>query len=620
MNGVAGLLFSFEGADVFAICAFRLQNLSSKVCCPMKVKCFQLSSCGAVRDHNEDFVVFWEPEDFHQRLGIGSIAILADGVGGIGNGDVASRMAAEAAIDVFRETQPEIPATDVFRQIYDTASNRIFQVSREKGRMATTMLTSIFRHDKVNIAHVGDSRAYLIRTGKIKRITNDHSYTSIQVKLGLLLERNAMTSPHRSTLTRALGFDPICHYEVNSETLQSGDMILQCSDGLYGFVLDDEILQIVDKFHPGQACKNLLALAEKRQASDNVSLQLIQVWDVDAPPGMPSAAKISKPTGKDVNVGTLLDDRFEITDVIAKSGMASLFKANDRETGNAVALKIPYMQIESDPAGFERFKREEEIGLRLDHPYILKILPVKKKSRPYIAMEYLEGQTLNDLLNRVRPLPEPDAAKIASRICEALDYMHKNQVVHRDLKPQNIMLCSDGSIRIMDFGIAKSMASRRLTFVGFTPAMGTPDYMAPEQVKGGRGDNRTDIYSLGAILYEMTTGEVPFGGDSPYVIMNSRVTGDPVAPRKINPKLTPVMEEIILHAMEREPKRRYQSAAEMKKELDDYEIVPLTKRYERLRSPQVWKSRFRGLPLIIVFVVLWILGFFLMFLYFKKRH
>jgi serine/threonine protein phosphatase PrpC len=540
-------------------------------------------------------------------------------VGGIGNGDVASRLAAETAIDIFREAKPETLPADIFRQIYDTASAKMFQVSREKGRMATTMLTSIFRHNMVNIAHVGDSRAYLIRAGKLKRLTSDHSYTSLQVKLGLLLERNAMTSPHRSTLTRALGFDPICRYDVFTETLQPGDIVFQCSDGLYGFVLDDEILEILNKFHPGQACKNLIALAEKRQASDNVSLQLIQIWDVHYPQGVRAVAKPKTP-GSDVNVGTLLDDRFEITDVIAKSGMASLFKAQDRQTGKPVALKIPHLQIESDIAGFERFRREEEIGLKLDHPYILKIIPVEKKSRPYIAMEYLEGQTLSDLLSRVHPLPEPDAAKIASRICEALDYLHKNQVVHRDLKPQNIMLCNDGSIRIMDFGIAKSLASRRLTFVGFTPTMGTPDYMAPEQVKGSRGDYRTDIYSLGAILYEMTTGEVPFGGDSPYVIMNSRVTGDPIAPRKINQKLTPVIEEITLHAMERDPKRRYQSAAEMKRELDDYEIVPLTKRYEHLRSPQVWKSRFRGMPMIIIFVLLWILGFFVMFLYFKKHR
>ena len=299
--------------------------------------------------------------------------------------------------------------------------------------------------------------------------------------------------------------------------------------------------------------------------------------------------------------------------------MGSLFKANDRVTGKAVALKIPHLQIESDPAGFQRFNREEEIGIRLNHPCILKVFPVEKKSRPYIVMEYLEGQTLSELLNSVRPLPEPDAVKIASRICEALIYMHQNGVIHRDLKPHNVMLCNDGSIRIMDFGIARAQHARRLTFVGFTPTMGTPDYMAPEQVKGSRGDERTDIYSLGAILYEMVTGEPPFGGDSPYVIMNARITGDPQAPRKLNSKVTPVLEEIILHAMERDPRRRFQSATEMKRELDDYELVQLTGRCSRLQSPQIWKSRFRMVPMLIGFVLLQILVFLALLWHFRKR-
>jgi serine/threonine-protein kinase len=587
----------------------------------MKIKCFQLSSVGTVRDHNEDFVAFWEPQDFHQLQKTGSLAVLADGVGGEGNGDIASRMAAETALEIFREAKPDASTNDTVRRIFDEAAARIFQAAQQKGRMSTTLLATVFRDDKATVAHVGDSRAYLIRAGKIKRLTTDHSYTTLQVRLGLLLERNAMTSQHRSTLTRSVGSDPICHYDIKTETLEQGDLILHCSDGLYGFVLDEEILDIIVKNHPAEACKRLIGAAERRQASDNVSVQIIQVWQLERELQTQSdAAQTRRARGNNIEVGQLLDDRFEITDVIAKSGMASLYKANDRESGQAVALKIPYLQIESDPAGFDRFRREEEIGLKLNHPYVLKILPVEKKSRPYLAMEYLEGQTLAELLRSVHPLPEPDAVQIASRICTVLSYLHQNGVTHRDLKPANLMLCNDGTIRIMDFGIARAENSRRLTFVGFTPAMGTPDYMAPEQVRGSRGDQRTDIYSLGAILYEMATGEPPFAGDSPYVIMNARVTGDPQAPRKTNPKLTPVLEEIILHAMERDPKRRYQTALDMRSELENYEAVELSGRHTRLRSPQIWKSRFRMVPLIIAFVLLQGLVFLFCFLYFRHKH
>jgi serine/threonine protein kinase len=302
--------------------------------------------------------------------------------------------------------------------------------------------------------------------------------------------------------------------------------------------------------------------------------------------------------------GDLLDNRFEIQSVISRSGMASIYKAEDRSNKAIVAVKIPYMQFESDPGSFARFQRETEIGEMLDHPNILKFIKVPEKSRPYIVTELLDGRTLSVVMNEVRPMPLSDAIQIASCVCGALGHMHKHKVVHRDLKPQNIMLCNDGTLRILDFGIAKSTEMRRLTFAGFTPAMGTPDYMAPEQVKGKRGDERTDIYSLGAVLYEMATGSVPFEGPNPFMVMNARITGDPVAPSKVNPEISPELEEVILHAMEREPQNRYSSAETMKAELDDLESVKVTGRSHKLKSPKMWKSHWRGARLTVICITL----------------
>jgi serine/threonine-protein kinase len=417
----------------------------------------------------------------------------------------------------------------------------------------------------------------------------------------------------RSMITRSLGREMTCNFDIERHSLYRGDVLVQCTDGLYGCVVDDEILDLASHFDPEEACRKLVSLAEKRQSEDNVSVQVIKIQKVERVVSSRGFSYYKEetrvPVNNELQPGDRLEGRFEIQECISRSGMASIYKALDTSVDKIVALKVPLAQFETDAASFSRFEREEAIGKMLDHPSILKFFPVENKRRPYIVMEYLEGQTLDQVLKDVHPLPEADAAKIASRLCEALEYMHKNNVVHRDLKPQNIMICKDGSIRIMDFGIAKALKMRRITFVGFSPTMGTPDYMAPEQVKGKRGDERTDIYSLGAILYEMTTGATPFEGESPYAIMNARVTGDPPAPRKVNQHLTPVIEEIILHAMERDPARRYPSAAEMKAELDDYEKVELVGRFKQLQSPQLWKSRFRGLPLILGFLALNILGF-----------
>ena len=177
----------------------------------------------------------------------------------------------------------------------------------------------------------------------------------------------------------------------------------------------------------------------------------------------------------EIEVGQVLDDRFEICEVIHRSSMSTVFKAYDRQGAQTVAVKVPLMNLEADPAFYSRFQREEEIGKVLDHPGILKIIPVEQKSRPYIVMEFVKGQTLDRLVQSIGILPISDTLKIVSRLCDALEYMHGRGVIHRDMKPSNIMVCDDGALRIMDFGIAKNEAMRRITFGGFSPTIGTPD-------------------------------------------------------------------------------------------------------------------------------------------------
>lgn len=306
-----------------------------------------------------------------------------------------------------------------------------------------------------------------------------------------------------------------------------------------------------------------------------------------------------KPDGYDLQPGQTLDGRFFITGIVSRSGMATIFKATDLLTSQDVALKVPYMHYESDPRFYSCFVREEKIGLLLNHPYILKFIPVEHRSRPYIVTEYLQGHTLAHLLKSVRPMPENDAVRLAGRICEALAHMHEHGVVHRDLKPQNVMILSDGTIRVLDFGIARIMG-RRFPFIGVTPAKGTPEYMAPEHVAGKREDERTDIYSLGAVLYEMVVGAIPFASENEdvFAAMNARVTGDPVAPRTLNRELSEQVEEIILHAMERDPGKRYPTALAMKEDLDNPGEVQLTGRCLRLQKPSPWKRHWKNVLLI----------------------
>ncbi|HEX8910608.1 MAG TPA: serine/threonine-protein kinase [Anaeromyxobacteraceae bacterium] len=269
-------------------------------------------------------------------------------------------------------------------------------------------------------------------------------------------------------------------------------------------------------------------------------------------------------------------DQYQLVELLARSGMASIFKAIDTASGQAVALKIPHIQYESDVVFSERFRREQEVGQRLVHPNVVRVLRPREQSRVYLVMEYVEGRSLRAILGDRHPLPVERALELARQVCDALVYLHEHGVVHRDVKPENLLVTADGTVKLLDFGIALFEAERRLTWMGLSSAVGTPDYMAPEQIRGRRGDPRTDVYAVGVLLYEMLTRHLPYDSPNPRALLRAKTSEEPRSPRYWVPTLHPSLEAIILKAIARSPRDRYPSAAALLADLrDPYSVPPV---------------------------------------------
>jgi len=288
-----------------------------------------------------------------------------------------------------------------------------------------------------------------------------------------------------------------------------------------------------------------------------------------------------------------------------------IFKALDGQTGQAVVVKLPHAEFEGT-ANSSRFAREAAILEKLNHPGIPRVIRVPEKSRPYVVMEYVEGQTLYDILQRTRSLATCQALLLASRLCDILEYIHRQGVIHGDLKPGNIIISDDGNPRVIDFGIAHRPAM-------FSPKLGTPEYMAPEQIQGDRVDARTDVYTLGVMLYEMVTGVRPFQGNTSDEIFDARLTSAPRPPCELDSNLSEQVEEIILHAMAPRPHDRYASAAAMKAELDSPRTVQVTGMYRNPCKASSWPKRLRLTAFVLSAAVAPVILFFLFLLMFQRQ-
>ncbi|MCC3351759.1 Stk1 family PASTA domain-containing Ser/Thr kinase [Ruminococcus albus] len=273
----------------------------------------------------------------------------------------------------------------------------------------------------------------------------------------------------------------------------------------------------------------------------------------------------------DSNIGKKLDGRYEITELIGVGGMADVYKAQDVMENRPVAVKILKPEFSGDEEFLRRFRNESKAIAVLSHPNIVKIYDVGFTDEiQFIVMEYIDGITLKEFIEQQGVLKWKDALHFITQILRALQHAHDKGIVHRDIKPQNIMLFTDGSIKVMDFGIARFSRIDGKTLSD--KAIGSVHYISPEQAQGEMTDERSDIYSVGVMLYEMLTGRKPFDGDTAVNVALKHMQETAVPPREIMPAIPEALEEIVIHAMEKQPAQRYQSAAEMIRDIDTFKL------------------------------------------------
>ena len=310
-----------------------------------------------------------------------------------------------------------------------------------------------------------------------------------------------------------------------------------------------------------------------------------------APPADAFHTETLETPREELTTGSTFAGRYQIIEELGSGGMGKVYKAYDTEVKEKVAIKLLRPEIAADPRTIERFRNELKLARRIRHPRVCQMFDLnQERGTYYIAMEYVSGEDLKSFLRRSKELAVGTAIAIARQVCEGLAEAHKSGVVHRDLKPSNIMIDREGNARIMDFGIARSLEAKRITGAGVM--IGTPEYMSPEQVEGKETDRRSDIYSLGVILFEMVTGRLPFEGDTALSIAVKHKTEPPPDPRELAPQIPEDLARLILRCLEKDREKRFQNAVEMLSELVRIEqAVPAAERSRPVAKRRPLTSR-----------------------------
>ncbi len=468
----------------------------------LKVIAAQKSEAG-VKDSNDDSVGIRIPEEPSLLTAKGVAAVIADGM----SGSEAGREAADSCVrgflnDYFStpdswtvETSGEKILGALNRWLYSQGHQ---QYGTPKG-LVTTLSVLVIKSTTAYLFHVGDTRIYRLRDGELEQMTHDHRVT---------------VSADKSYLSRAMGIDVNLDIDYQSFVVEKGDAYLLTTDGIHDFVDDTTLKRLVveNLRTPDKAVDAIVRRAAMNDSNDNLSAQLLYIEELPDGDEQEFFRKLTRlPFPPPLEPGMVLDG-YRILRELHASNRTQIYLALDTETDTEVVLKTPSVNFEDDPEYIDQFLHEEWAGKRLDSPHVLKVLePHGRRHFLYYVTEYVKGKTLRQWMLD-NPQPSIDEVRnIVEQVTRGLRAMHRQEMIHQDLKPENIMIDEHGVVKIIDFGSTKIAGITEIT----TPlqrdnVLGTRNYTAPEYLRGHGGSNRSDIYSLGVITYEMLCGKLPY--------------------------------------------------------------------------------------------------------------
>lgn len=530
------------------------------------------SSRTGPRARNEDYVGVVTPNNDHLSIK-GALIAVADGVSGNAGGGEASEMTVRTiTTDYYATPDTWEPPTALEKVI--TAANRWLisqaNANRDLAGMATTLSLIVLRGQRYYLAHVGDTRIYLLRDGALKQLTTDHVW-----------DRPDM----RHVLKRAVGLDAHLAIDFADGALQVGDIFTLLSDGVWETLGDKAIHESLLKFNSTQmVAEHLTKTALNQQSADNSTAVVIKINELGADTlseRIAGGKHLALPPK--LNVGELIDD-FEVIELLHESRASLLYKVRKTDTKQLFVLKTLQPLLANDVESINGLLNEEWLGKRVVSQFVAQVLPlsIEKRSKLYFVMSWFEGATLQQRLNSGHYFTAAGTAKIAIDMLRGIGALHRLSIIHRDIKPANIHQASDQRLRILDLGVALSTSNESLAV---TQNPGTPSFMAPELFEGHSANAQTDIYAAGVTLYHLLTRKYPYGEIEPF---QHPKFGEPTPLTRYRPDIPYWLENIVLKAVAREPKTRFETAEEMLHALEVGELKPIL---APARTPLIARAR-----------------------------